>query len=343
MLAPSEKRTDRPTLSFPRRVTAKPISAFVHLFDRVGALPFLFLIAIGLFSIDQPRFLTLNNLVNVGVQSSYLVIVALAQTLVIITAGFDLSVGATIALTSIVTALSMIASGLPPWFGIACGAVAALAVGFVVGAINGVFVALTRISPLIVTLGMLTAVQGVALLISSGMSIYGMPPAYGRIFALGHVLGIPVPIAAAIFVLVVVHTLLFHARAGRYIYAIGSNIRAARVSGISVRFYLWLAYSLAGLLTGFAGFLLTARVGSGEPSLGTNLPLMSIAAAVLGGVSLRGGQGTALGPALGAVFIVMVTNGMDLNGIGSYTQLVILGAVLVFAALIDMLHVSERV
>jgi ribose/xylose/arabinose/galactoside ABC-type transport system permease subunit len=169
-----------------------------------------------------------------------------------------------------------------------------------------------------------------------------MPPAYGAIFALGRILGVPVPVVAAILVAIAVHLLLHHMKAGRYIYAVGANPRAAHVSGISVRFYVWLAYALAGLLTGFAGFLLTARVGSGEPSLGANFPLTSIAAAVLGGVSLRGGEGGAYGPALGALFIVMMTNGMDLNGVGSYAQLVILGTVLIVASLLDLLRRSGR-
>jgi len=312
-------------------------------YERIGILPLLFVIALVTFGLHQPRFLTLINLTNICVQASYLVIVALAQTLVIITAGFDLSVGSAIALTSILTALSMIAVSSPPWMAIAGGAIVALAVGSVVGAINGALVSFTRVSPLIVTLGTLTAIQGTALLISSGMPIYGMPRAYGTVFALGRVFGVPVPVFAAVFVVIAVHLFLKHHKAGRYIYAIGANARAAHVSGIAVRGYLWLAYTSAGLLTGFAGFLLTARVGSGEPSLGANFPLTSIASAVLGGVSLRGGQGGAFGPALGALFIVMMTNGMDLNGVGSYLQLIVLGAVLIFASLLDMLRRFGRI
>jgi ribose transport system permease protein len=339
MREPVEREMDK-RIAIPVRVRSggRLLPIIRRVYERVGVLPLLFLIALVAFGLHQPRFLTVINLTNVCVQASYLVIVALAQTLVIITAGFDLSVGSAIALTSILTALSMIAVSSPAWMAIAGGAVVALAVGSIVGAINGVLVSFTRISPLIVTLGTLTAAQGTALLISSGMPIYGMPRAYGSVFALGRVFGVPVPVLAAVLVVIALHLFLKYLKAGRYIYAIGASPRAAHVSGIAVRGYLWLAYTLAGLLTGFAGFLLTARVGSGEPSLGANFPLTSIAAAVLGGVSLRGGEGDAFGPALGALFIVMMTNGMDLNGIGSYLQLIILGAVLIFASLLDMLR-----
>ena len=188
----------------------------------------------------------------------------------------------------------------------------------------------------------MTAAQGAALLVSSGMPIYGMPQAYERF---SRSVGCWHPRAGfrSVVVLVLVHTLLYHTRAGRYFYAIGANVRAAHVSGVPVRYYLWLAYALTGLLTGFASFLLTARVGSGEPNLAVNLPLTSIAAAVLGGVSLRGGQRERR--RFGARRVVH-SHDDQRNGpqrYRSYLQLVILGAVLIIASLLDMLRRSEGI
>ncbi len=315
-----------------------------RLYYTIGVLPALFVLAIAIFGIQQPRFLSLLNLTNVAIQSSYLVIVALAQTLVIITAGFDLSVGTSIALASILSAMAMTASGLDPVSAILLAAVISLAVGAAVGIVNGTVVSLTRVSPLIVTLGSMTAVQGIALVVSNGMPVFGLPREFGQVFALGRLFGIvPVPVIGALAALFFVYVLLAHTRLGRHIYAVGANPRAAHISGVPVRLTVWSTYALTGLLVGFAAFLLTARVGSGEPNLGSNFPLMSIAAAVLGGVSLRGGEGNVFGAAMGAVFITLMTNGMDLTGIGSYTQMLVLGTVLVLAAVLDAFRHKLRI
>lgn len=318
------------------------MNAMENLYRRVGALPFLFVVSFAVFGSLQPRFLSLANIVNVATQSSYLVIVALAQTLVIIAAGFDLSVGASIALASIVLANLMLSGGDPLWCMLLAG-FGAIAVGGLVGLVNGTFVAVTRVSPLIVTLGTMTAVQGIALMLSSGMPIFGLPEAFNATFALGSLWGVPVPTIAAVLVCVAVHVLLSQTTLGRHIYAVGSSPRAAHISGVPVRRTLIVTYALTGLLTGVAAFLLTARVGSGEPNLAGNFPLMSIAAAVLGGVALRGGEGTAFGAAMGAVSIVLLTNGMDLIGIGSFSQMLVLGTVLVFAAVVDTFRQTGRV
>ncbi len=315
-----------------------------RLYYTIGVLPALFVLAIAVFGIQQPRFLSLLNLTNVAIQSSYLVIVALAQTLVIITAGFDLSVGTSIALASILSAMAMTAGGLDPVSAILLAAVISLAVGAAVGIVNGTVVSLTRVSPLIVTLGSMTAVQGIALVVSNGMPVFGLPREFGQVFALGRLFGIvPVPVIGALAALFFVYVLLAHTRLGRHIYAVGANPRAAHISGVPVRLTVWSTYALTGLLVGFAAFLLTARVGSGEPNLGSNFPLMSIAAAVLGGVSLRGGEGNVFGAAMGAVFITLMTNGMDLTGIGSYTQMLVLGTVLVLAAVLDAFRHKLRI
>lgn len=318
------------------------MNAVGKLYHRIGALPFLFVASFAVFGLQQPRFLSVANIINVATQSSYLVIVALAQTLVIITAGFDLSVGASIALASIVSASLMLGGGDPVWC-ILLGGISSVAIGVIVGLVNGTFVAVTRVSPLIVTLGTMTAVQGLALMFSSGMPIFGLPEVFNSTFALGRLWGIPVPVIAAAVICVAVHMMLSGTTLGRHIYAVGSSPRAAHISGVPVRRTLIITYVLTGLLTGAAAFLLTARVGSGEPNLAGNFPLMSIAAAVLGGVALRGGEGTAFGAAMGAVSIVLLTNGMDLIGIGSFSQMLVLGTVLVFAAVIDTFRQAGRI
>ncbi|MDW8061050.1 MAG: ABC transporter permease, partial [Thermomicrobium sp.] len=204
------------------------------------------------------------------------------------------------------------------------------------------FVSLFRVPPFIVTLAMMTAVSGLALHVSRGVPIFGLPGYFSSTLYTGRLLGIPVPWLVTALVLVIMYVVLHWTRFGRYWYAIGSNAEAARLSGIAVRLYLFLAYTIAGVLVGVTGLLLTARVGSGEPTLGASFPLESIAAAVLGGVSIRGGEGNLFGAALGAVFLVMLRNGMNILGVSSYTQMIITGALLVFAVIIDNWVHRER-
>ena len=285
--------------------------------------------------------MTLSNLMTVGRQSTYLVMVTAGQMLTILCAGFDLSVGSSVALTSIVTSLVMV-SFSDPMIGMILGVICGIGVATLVGVANGVTIAAFRVSPFVVTLGMLSIAHGLALLISRGVPIFNLPDEFGHTFGVGHVLGIPVPVFAALFIVFLIYILLSRTRIGRYFYALGGNREAARLSGIAVRKYTALAYVLCGTLTGITGVMLTARVASGEPNLGAALPLESIAAAVIGGVSLRGGEGGVIGAVFGAILIVLIRNGMDLMNVSSYLQMVVMGCLLIFAVVMDHFRLSLK-
>jgi ribose transport system permease protein len=314
---------------------------FKRSFVKVGVLPFLLVILFLIFSLAEGRFMTLSNMMNVSRQATYLSVVTAAQMLTILCAGFDLSVGSSVALTSIVS--SMIMVSIPsPAVGMIAGIGAGILSATLIGLVNGVTIAVFRVSPFIVTLGMMSVAHGLALLLSGGVPIFNLPDPLNQVLGVGRVLGLPVPLIVAGAVVVVIHILLNHNRIGRYFYALGGNREAARLSGIAVRKYTCLAYVLGGALTGIAGIMLTARVASGEPNLGAELPLESIAAAVIGGVSLRGGEGNVLGAIFGAVLIVLIRNGMDLMNISSYLQMCVMGGLLIFAVVMDQLRLSIK-
>lgn len=309
------------------------------LFIRLGILPFFLVAAVVLFAVIEPRFLSHGNLLNVARQSTYLIMVSLGQMIVLLTAGLDLSIGSAIALVSVVTAtvmgLMLAADPSSVWLAISVGIAAGLATGAAVGVINGIGVAIFNVTPFMMTLGMLSIAFGLALTLSGGSPVYGMPPEFGTIFAYSKLLGIPMPIYIAMLVFLFAYVLLNWTSAGRYLYALGSNARAVHLSGIRGVSYLFLAYVLCGLLAGIAGVLLTARVQSGEANMGQELVLQSIAACVIGGVSLFGGIGRASNVILGAVFITLLTNGMNLVRIDGYLQQVVLGVVLILAIIAD--------
>ncbi len=325
--------------------TAPPLGAAEMLADsgasvlhrilaRVGILPLLMVVLIAIFGTIEPRFLAWQNIRTVGIQSVYLIIVSVAQTIVLLTGGFDLSVGSSIALTSIITGLVLIAAN-PDFFGIAQAVVAGVVTGTVIGAANGGVVSVFGVSPFIATLAMMSIASGAALVISGGVPIFNFPSEFSDTLATGSVLGVPAPWIVVGVVILLVYLTLSWTRFGRYLYAVGGNADAAHLSGVPVKRSLFFAYLLAGALTGVAGVMLTARVGSGEPNLGATVPLESIAAAVLGGVSLGGGEGTLLGAVLGAFFLVFLRNGMDLIRISSYVQMIVTGVLLIIAIVAD--------
>jgi ribose transport system permease protein len=322
-----------------------------RLFVRIGVLPFLLVVAVVVFTSLSPRFLTAENLITVARQATYLAIVAMGQMLALLTGGFDLSVGKIIAVTSVITALTMapLAAAYPhvTAFGLTVGILAGIAAGTLIGVVNGVGVAVFNVSPFMMTLGTATISFGIALTLTSGVPVYGVPDIFGSIFCFDRIFDVPSPIYMTAGLFVVMHILLNWTRIGRYFYAVGGNIKASRLSGISTRFYLFMAYVLCGALAAVAGTLLTARLGTGEANIGASLPLDSIAACVIGGVSLRGGTGRLGNVVLGAVFIGLIQNGMDLAQIQSYLQEVVIGILLIMAVVADqfrqflMLHLKD--
>ena len=309
---------------------------------RVGVLPFFLVVALAVFTLASPQFLTAQNIVNVARQSVYLVLVSLGQMIVLLTGGFDLAVGTTIALTSVISAMIMISvmAAIPDSIGliIAAGCLGAIAVALFIGLINGTGVAVFGVSPFIMTLGVQSVGAGVALFLTGGVPVTGFPHAFGDTFGFARIFGVPVTVAIATVAIAVVAIFLYGTRFGRHLYAVGGNVKAAKLSGINTTATLLIAYAASALLASIDGLLLTARVESGEANLGGTIALQSIAACVIGGVSLRGGIGRVEGVVLGAFFIVLIQNGMDLMQIGSYMQMVLLGVLLILAVIVDQIR-----
>jgi ribose transport system permease protein len=313
-----------------------------HLFVRLGVLPFLLLIAIGVFAMLSSRFYGIENIKNVLRQSSYLTMVAMGQMLALLTGGFDLSVGTILAVTSVVGAMAMASmyAAFPDavLLCVAVGMLAGIGAGALIGIVNGAGVSL-GVSPFMMTLGMLSVGFGIALYLTGGVPVYGMPKEFGKILGFGQLFGfLAAPVIVTIALIVVMYVLLNWTRMGRYLYAIGGNVKAATLSGINTRLYLFLAYVLCGTITAISGIMLTARLETGEANIGATMPLESIAACVIGGVSLRGGTGRLSNVVLGAIFIGLVQNGMNLARIESYLQIVVIGILLIIAVVADQLR-----
>jgi len=317
-------------------------AVFRALFLRLGVLPFLLVAALVIFSALSEQFLTGQNMVNLLRQSVYLVLVSLGQMLALVTGGFDLSVGTIQAVTSVVTAMAMaaLAAAFPDsaWLAIAGGCLAGLLAGMAVGVVNGLGVAYVGVTPFIMTLGMQSVGFGFALYLTGGVPVSGMPAAFGETFGFGTVLGLPVPLLITVVCVAAFWLLLDRTALGSYFHAVGGNIKAAVLSGINTRQVLMMAYLLCAGVAALAGILLTARVDSGEANIGGTVALESIAACVIGGVSLRGGMGRVENVVLGAIFIGLVQNGMNLASVGSYLQMVVLGLLLVVAVISDQLR-----
>jgi ribose/xylose/arabinose/galactoside ABC-type transport system permease subunit len=310
-----------------------------RIFLRIGVLPFLMLLAICIFGFISGQFLSERNLLNVARQASYLVMASLGQFLVLLVAGIDLSVGTITAASSVASAMTMIALGqvLPEavWLAIPAGMLAGVLVAMALGAVNGIGVSLLNVQPFMMTLGMTSVGFGLALFATSGMPVMGLPEAFGQSFGYGTILGLPLPICVALVLAGLTGLVLGHTGYGRHLYAIGGNARAARLSGISVRRLTFSAYVLGAALCGVTGVMLTARMSSGEANIGATLPLETIAACVIGGVSLNGGTGRVWGVVLGALFITLVQNGMNLARVDSYLQMVVIGLILILAIIAD--------
>ena len=315
------------------------LSTISYVFLRVGVLPFFLVATLIAFTLISREFLTIDNLTNVARQSVYLILVSLGQMLALVTGGFDLSVGTAIALTSVTSAIAMVAlTPLMPdmvWLVIVLGMCAGIAAALLIGLFNGLGIAQFGVSPFIITLGTQSIGAGITLFMTGGVPVSGMPYEFGDILGFGSLLGVPVPVSVAIVASIVIWLIMNRTRLGKHIYAVGGNIKAAHLSGVNTNLVLFVAYALCALLAAVAGLLLTARVGTGEANLGGKIALESIAACVIAGVSLRGGIGRVENVVLGAFFIVLLQNGMNIAQIGSYMQMVLLGSLLVLAVILD--------
>ena len=277
-----------------------------------------------------PHFLTVSNLLNVAEQATIIAIIAVGMTFVIITAGIDLSVGSVLAFAGVVMA-SALHRGLPLPLALVIG----LGVGLLCGLVNGALITIGRLPPFIATLGMMSVARGAALMFTEGRPISGFAENF-RSLATGEVLHVPTPVVIMVVVYAVAYFVLRRTKLGRYTYAIGGNEEAALLSGINVKLYKTMVYGLAGLLCGLAAILLTARLNSAQPIAGMNYELDEIAATVIGGTSLLGGEGTVVGTLIGALIMAVLRNGLNLLGVSSFIQQVVIGSVIIVAVLIDM-------
>jgi len=312
------------------------------IFSKYGIF-LIFAIMVLAASMLSPAFLSSTNLINIVRQMSVVGLIALGVTGVIVSAGIDLSSGSVVGLTAVVAAsFAQDPEFATPFYPglhvpIIVPVLAACVVGALVGLINGTLVAKTRIPPFIATLGTYTAIRGVGLLYTGGRPISDLSDAYNFI-GQGDVFGLPVPIIILLVMAVVTHVLYAHTKFGKYIYAIGGNEQAARVSGIDAAKYKMLIYVYAGFLSGLAGLVVSSRIGSGQPGLGVGYELDAIAAAVIGGSSLSaGGIGTVAGTIVGALIIGVLNNILDLMNVSAYWQQIIKGCIIVGAVIIDQL------
>ncbi|WP_425253446.1 ABC transporter permease [Janthinobacterium sp. NFX145] len=275
------------------------------------------------------HFFSSDNLVNIARQVSINAIIAVGMTCAILSGGIDLSVGSVMALTGTLTAGLMVA-GLPPGLAIAAG----LAVGIAFGVGNGFFVAYARMPPIIVTLATMGIARGLALLYTGGYPINDLPDWF-EFFGRGTVLGVQTPILAMLLVFLVAYVLLDHTPLGRYIYAIGGNEEATRLSGVRVARYKLLVYAISGGTAAIAGLVLTSRLMSGQPNAGIGFELDAIAAVVMGGTAITGGRGSIVGTLIGAVMLGVLNNGLNMMGVSPYLQNIIKGVIILLAIYIS--------
>jgi len=296
-------------------------------------IPLLGLIAVVVLvmSIASPYFFSASNFRAMAIGLTPTAIIAIGMTLLLVSGAFDLSVGSVLALTGTVVAL-LIVRGAPVVVAVPITALAGAGIGLV----NGVLVTRLSVNPLVATLGTMSVARGLALVLTEGYSVSGLPPSFG-FMGVASWFGVPIMVVITIAMIVVADLALRHTRALRQLYYVGSNETAARLSGISVDLVRIVAFVATSLLATLAGILLASRLMAGTPTAGSGLELQVLAAAVIGGASLRGGEGTVLGGFLGVVFVALINDAMTMLAVSIYWQMVVIGVVLTVAVALDML------
>ena len=300
--------------------------------SQVAAAAALIVVVVAL-SIASPYFLTTNNLFNVCVQIAVIAIIAVGQTMVIITAGIDLSVGSVAGLSGVMGTMAMSSWGMPIVVGILVGVL----IGALAGAVNGLLITQAKLPPFIVTLGMLGIARGVVLVLTSASTVQPLPGGFGDI-ANGSLLGIPNLLWIFVVVVVIAAFVLRRTVFGRYVYAVGSNPESARLAGVPVTAVLVSVYAISGFLAGVGGVLFASRLNAGIPTAGTGYELNAIAACVIGGASLFGAKGGAFGAAAGALIVGTLNNGGNLLAINAFYLQIIIGALILVAVFFDQLQ-----
>jgi len=290
----------------------------------------LLVIGIGL-SIASPRFfLTVNNITQIGVQSTIFLLLALGVFFAILIAGIDLSVGAIAGLTGMLTAM-MMTSGVPVPLALLLG----LVFSIFFGAINGMLINITELHPFVITLGTQAIFRGVTLIISDGRPVFNLPQSFRGIA--GFVGGIPIPIIITGAIAIILAFFTKYTVLGRNIYALGGNKQSAWYSGINIKKHTLIVHSISGLMAGFAGIVMTARIGAAEPLAGQGLETFAIAACIIGGTSFFGGKGKIFGVVMGGLIIATISNGLNILNVPSFWQQVVMGSLIIGAVALDKL------
>jgi len=332
--AASDKVTISPTRGEPVRRFSRQWLAAVALRN---AMFIVVVLVICYFSYRSLRFSSLDNITTILIAAAPFALIALGQTVVILTGGIDLSVGSVIAMSAMASAAVAKANPDQVWLTV----LTALVVGLAAGAVNGFFVSVVNVPPFIATLGMLTAGSGIAYAIGGGAPINGLPPAFGRI-ANATILGLQIPVIVMILGILIFAVVMRRTAYGMRVYAVGGNRSAAEIAGVNARRVLFSVYAISGVLAGLSGVMLASRVISGPPNLGQGYELDAIAAVVIGGASLMGGRGSVWGTALGLILIQTLNNGLDILLVPSYWQDVIKGVLIVFAVAVDVWTARRR-
>jgi ribose transport system permease protein len=282
------------------------------------------------FSILDPRFMSVGNIINISRQMSINMIIAVGMTFCMISGGFDLSVGSVGAMSGCITGLMMAATGE-----IILSMLAGLASGALTGLVNGLAIAKWRVNPFVATLGTMTTARGIAMAITGGLIISDLPHAFNYI-GIGFIYGIPLPVIYMIVIVIIGYIVLSRTEFGLNTYAIGGNVKAARLAGLKNDAMIIKIYTLSGFLSALAGIILTARVVSAQPGLMMTTNLDVIAALVVGGISLAGGVGSMGNTVLGSILMATLFNGLNIIGVGYEWQLILVGGIIIFAVALDM-------
>lgn len=301
------------------------------------AMVIVMVLIISFFLYRSARFGTVDNLQTILIAAAPFALIALGQTLVILTGGIDLSVGSVIAAAAVFGSLTAKAFPDQVWLAIVTGII----VGFIAGAINGIVVAVIKVPPFIATLGMLTLASGFAYVAGNGAPITGLPTEFSRI-ANANLAGLTLPVVLMIVGIVGLAIVMRRTTWGMRVYAIGGNPIAAGIAGINVGRTIFSVYAISGMLAGISGVMLASRVTLGAPNLGVGYELDAIAAVVIGGASLLGGRGSIWGTALGLLLIQTLNNGLDILTVPAYWQKVIKGVLIVAAVAVDVWATQRR-
>lgn len=301
----------------------------------VLGLPLVLVLMIVYFSTQSETFLTVSNFQNVGRNIAAVALLAVGQAFVILLGHIDISVGAVVGLSTVTTTLAVQAFG-------PIGFLAAPLTGAAVGLVNGSIVAKFAVHSVIVTIGTMTIVRGIAYLSTDGQPVTGDFPESFSWLSDGSIASVPVPLIIAVLVFLLAGFILRRTTLGPKLYATGGNEEAARLAGLNVDRVKVTAFVITGTLAGIAGLILAARINSGQPNLGEGLELQAIAAAVVGGMALMGGRGTIAGVAMGVLVLTVLQNGLDITNVSSYVQDVLSGVVILLAVIVDQLRDRPR-